>query len=40
MGEQGVMVAMRVGGVMRRVVMSMRKVVRAMRRVENTTTRD
>ena len=40
MGEQGVVVAMRVGKVMRRVVMTMRKVVRAMRREENTTTRD
>ena len=36
MGEQGVMMTMRVGEVVRR----MRKVVRAMRREENTTTRD
>ena len=40
MGEQGVMMTMRVGKVVRRVVMTMRKVVRAMRREENTTTRD
>ena len=40
MGEQGVMMTMRVGKVVRRVVMMMRKVMRAMRGVENTTTRD
>ena len=40
MGEQGVMMTMRVGKVVRRVVMTMRKVVRVMRREENTTTRD
>ena len=40
MGEQRVMMTMRVGKVVRRVVMKMRKVVRAMRREEKTTMRD
>ena len=40
MGDKGVVMAMRVGKVMRRVMMTMRKVVRVMKRVENATTRD
>ena len=39
-GDKGVVVAMRVGVMVRRVETTMRKVMRAMREVENTTTRD
>ena len=39
-GNKGVVMAMRVGMVMRRVVTTMRARVRAMRKVDNTTTRD
>ena len=40
MGEQGVVVAMRVGVMMRSEETTMRVRARAMIRVENTTTRD
>lgn len=39
-GDKGVVVAMRVGVMMRREVTTMRVRARAMIRVENTTTRD
>ena len=39
-GDKGVVVAMRVGVMVRRVETTMGKVMRAMREVENTTTRD
>ena len=39
-GDKGIVMAMRVGVVMRKVVTMMREMVRATMRVENTTTRD
>ena len=39
-GDKEIVMAMRVGVVMRKVVSTMREMVRATMRVENTTTRD